>query len=232
SDEIDLSSLLESYEYDFNGFKQNGFERLDRDTIVKLCDTLRSKGIHVRKGAGIKIALALTERLTIDSKWSNEDPQRPIQDSPTISRSTNPLRELQSQSVVKPRILYLLSSPYQMVETFKQQQQGYGKDLENLAKMYNIDEKYGGTCIESFSYKIKMFLDSCSRAQLIENALSLAFPFMLKLTALEFYYSSFQGFNLTIERLIQRFQDRFEGEEYRRNALLNWNNTNLRTWLR
>ncbi|RKF57890.1 hypothetical protein GcM3_185048 [Golovinomyces cichoracearum] len=55
---------------------------------------------------------------------------------------------------------------------------------------------------------------------------------MLKLTALEFYYSSCQGFNLTIEQLIQRFQDRFEGEEYRRNALLNLNNTNLRTWLR
>ncbi|RKF62515.1 hypothetical protein GcM3_147008, partial [Golovinomyces cichoracearum] len=218
SDEIDLSSLLESYEYDFNGFKQNDFERLDRDTIVKLRDTLRSKGIHVRKGAGIKIALALTEGLTIDSRWSNEDPQRPIQDSPTISRSTNPLRELQSQSI--------------MVEIFKQQQQGYGKELANLAKMYNIDEKYGGTCIESFNYKFNMFLDSFSRAQLTENALSLAFPIMLKLTALEFYYSSCQDFNLTIEQLIQRFQDRFEGEEYRRNALLNWNNTNLRTWLR
>ncbi|RKF82173.1 hypothetical protein GcM3_027048, partial [Golovinomyces cichoracearum] len=151
SDEIDLSSLLESYEYDFNGFKQNDLERIDRDTIVKLRDTLGSKRIHVRKGAGIKIALALTERLTIDSKWSDEDPQRPIQDPPTISRSTNPLCELQSQSI------------------------GYGKELTNLAKMYNIDEKYGGTCIESFNYKFNMFLDSCSRAQLIENALSLAF---------------------------------------------------------
>ncbi|RKF82172.1 hypothetical protein GcM3_027047, partial [Golovinomyces cichoracearum] len=55
---------------------------------------------------------------------------------------------------------------------------------------------------------------------------------MLKLTALWFYYSSSQGFNLTIEQLIQRFQDRFEGEEYRRIALPNWNNTYLRTWLR
>ncbi|KAI6249857.1 hypothetical protein HI914_01664 [Erysiphe necator] len=119
-----------------------------------------------------------------------------------------------------------------MVETFKQQQQGYGKELANLAKMYNIDEKYGNTSTESFNYKFNMFLDSCSRAQLAENALPLAFPVMLKLTALEFYYSSCQGFNLTIQQLIQKFQDQFEGEEYRRNALLNWNNTNFRTWLR
>ncbi|KAI6249864.1 hypothetical protein HI914_01663 [Erysiphe necator] len=53
--------------------------KLDRDTIVKLRDTLRLKGIYVRKGAGIKIALALSERLTIDSKWPNEDPQRSLQ---------------------------------------------------------------------------------------------------------------------------------------------------------
>ncbi|POS82943.1 hypothetical protein EPUL_006241, partial [Erysiphe pulchra] len=223
SDEIDQCSILESYEYDFNDFKQVDFERLDRDTIVKLRDTLRLKGIHVRKGAGIKIALALSERLTIDSKWPNEDPQRPLQKPSTNSKPTNP---------IKFRTPHLLPSPYQMVETFKQQQQGYGKELANLAKMYNINEKYGGTSTESFNYKFNMFLDSCSRAQLAENALPLAFPIMLKLTALEFYYSSCQGFNLTIEQLIQKFQDQFEGEEYRRNALLNWNNTNLRTWLR
>ncbi|RKF60189.1 hypothetical protein GcC1_168020 [Golovinomyces cichoracearum] len=39
SEKIDLSSILESYEYDINGFKQNDFKRIDRDTIVKLRDT-------------------------------------------------------------------------------------------------------------------------------------------------------------------------------------------------
>ncbi|KAI0991583.1 hypothetical protein K3495_g16604, partial [Podosphaera aphanis] len=77
-----------------------------------------------------------------------------------------------------------------------------------------------------------MFLDFCKRVQLTENALPLAFPTMLKLTALEYYYSSCQGFNFTIQQLIKRFQDQFEGEEYRRNALLNWNNVNFRDWLR
>ncbi|KAI1004771.1 hypothetical protein K3495_g3441, partial [Podosphaera aphanis] len=38
SNEIDPSSLLESYEYDFDGFKETDFERLDRDYIVKLRD--------------------------------------------------------------------------------------------------------------------------------------------------------------------------------------------------
>lgn len=81
--------------------------------------------------------------------------------------------ELQTLSTVNFRTPHLPPSPYQMAGTFKQQQQSYG-----------------GTSTESFNYKFNMFLDSCSRAQLAENALPLVFPIMLKLTAIDVYYSS------------------------------------------
>ncbi|KAI6250387.1 hypothetical protein HI914_01804 [Erysiphe necator] len=177
---------LESYEYDFNDYKRVDFERLDTDTIIKLRDTLRLKGIHVRKRADL-LLIHNGQIKTLNNPYKD---LQPILNGLTC--------ELQTLSTVNFRTPHLPPSPYQMAGTFKQQQQSYGKELANLAKIYNLDEKLGGTSTESFNYKFNMFLDSCSRAQLAENALPLSF-------------------NLTIEHLIKKFQDQFEGEEYRRN---------------
>ena len=50
--------------------------------------------------------------------------------------------------------------------------------------------------------------------------------------ALEYYYSSCQAIDLTIQQLFDRFEAHFEGEEHRRNMLREWNTINLRGLLR
>ena len=51
---------------------------------------------------------------------------------------------------------------------------------------------------------------------------------MLAGAALEYYYTSCRSQNLDITALYERLRSRFEGEEYRRNMLREWNSTTLR----
>ncbi|KAI1000166.1 hypothetical protein K3495_g8031 [Podosphaera aphanis] len=74
------------------------------------------------------------------------------------------------------------------------------------------------------------FMDLAAKAEIPRTALSIAFSVMIKGMALEFFYSSCQRFDLTINQLIQKFQDHF-GEEHRRNILREWNKISLRSML-
>ena len=77
-----------------------------------------------------------------------------------------------------------------------------------------------------------IFMDLCSRADIPPKILPLAFPTMLRSTALEYYYSSCMGSGLTMHQLLDEFQAHFEGAAHRRNKLREWNSISLRTSIR
>ena len=66
---------------------------------------------------------------------------------------------------------------------------GYGRELSNLAKIYTNDAKYSGRN-DSFTFKLAIFHDICSRADVPPEAKMKAFPTMLKGPAIDNYSSN------------------------------------------
>ncbi len=66
---------------------------------------------------------------------------------------------------------------------------GHGRELSNLAKIYTDDAKYSGRN-DSFTFKLAIFHDICSRADVPTEAKMKAFPTMLKGLALDNYSSN------------------------------------------
>ena len=56
-----------------------------------------------------------------------------------------------------------LYSPGDKPSQKSSQDQGYGKELANLARMYDNEMKYRGEQ-DSFEFKLAIFLDDCERA--------------------------------------------------------------------
>ncbi|RKF57353.1 putative glycosyl transferase [Golovinomyces cichoracearum] len=57
------------------------------------------------------------------------------------------------------------------------------------------------------------------------------YPTILHGRALEYYYMNCQNRNLSVDNLITRFKEYFEGAQHRRHRLFEWNNINLRNIL-
>src|SRR6266568_8013257 len=58
------------------------------------------------------------------------------------------------------------------------QNQGFGKELTNLAKIYTEDNKYSGED-DNFDFKLTIFHDLCNRADVPQEAKAKAYPTML-----------------------------------------------------
>lgn len=100
---------------------------------------------------------------------------------------------------------------------------GYSREHTSLNKLYYNQMKYSDNG-NMFDYKFDIFLCNCENADIPADALEIAFPTMLKEEALEFYYSFYSGWqHQTIEELCKEIKDNFEGVEYRRTLLANWN---------
>ncbi|RKF76572.1 hypothetical protein GcM3_078032 [Golovinomyces cichoracearum] len=125
------------------------------------------------------------------------------------------------------RVPCTLPTPYEMIDKVLNNPKicGHGRELMALNRMYCEENKYGGEPTESFAYKFNIFIDLVVKAELPLDSLTIAFSTMLKEMAC-------QGINLTIKKLVKRFQDHFEGEEHRRNMLREWNAINLRVIFR
>ena len=66
---------------------------------------------------------------------------------------------------------------------------GHGRELSNLAKIYTDDAKYSGRN-DSFTFKLAIFHDICSSADVPPEAKMKAIPTMLKGLALDYYSSN------------------------------------------
>lgn len=107
---------------------------------------------------------------------------------------------------------------------------GYGRELSNLAKMYTEESKYSGEN-DSFTFKLAIFNDICSRADVPAEARMKAFPTMLKGLALDYYYSniSITGLTMNFDQVCYLIRAYFEGAEYKRSILSKWNSITLRS---
>lgn len=85
-------------------------------------------------------------------------------------------------------VYYLLSANYlstAMVTTSI----SHGKKLSDLAKIYTKDVKYSNSN-DSFTFKLAIFYNICSKADVLSKTKMKAFFTMLKSLALDYYYSN------------------------------------------
>jgi hypothetical protein len=108
--------------------------------------------------------------------------------------------------------------------------QGFGKELTNLAKMYTEDNKYSGED-DNFDFKFTIFYDLCSRADVPQEAKVKAYPTMLRGLALDHYYTNLKNVTMTLSfnQICDATRHYFEGPEYRRGILGQWNSITLRS---
>ncbi|SLM41421.1 hypothetical protein LPUS_12414 [Lasallia pustulata] len=191
--------LGELYEMDFDQFRAEDFERCEHNTQVLLCNVLQSQGLYIKKGRGIKIARELAHAIHTETKWPDDDPEKPIP-----SRTNTPIHQdppydqarrlAAEQSRSQPRQPEDRSCrpEDQVIDTLaRMEMSGHGRELMAIAKSYtNDNHKYNGEATDSFNYKFTIFVDHCERAEVPQNALSKAFPTMLTGIALEFYYTN------------------------------------------
>ena len=81
----------------------------------------------------------------------------------------------------------------------------------------------------NFDFKLRIFVDTATKVDLLEEGYKRAISTMLKGLALDYYYSTLLTDSLSFEQICQAIKDHFEDDNYRRNALVNWNNITLET---
>ncbi|RKF74206.1 hypothetical protein GcM1_240023 [Golovinomyces cichoracearum] len=106
---------------------------------------------------------------------------------------------------------------------------GFGKEIANMAKIYTEEQKYGGTN-ESLDFKLKFFYDICSRADIPQKAYSNALQTLLKGLALDIYFMN-ELSNISFQNAIEHLRNYFQGPEFHRKNLSEWNITTLKTFI-
>ena len=152
--------LWEVFEDDFEGFTKETFQKGGKDATRKLRDCLRAKGIYIPKDRKL-IAANLESALNGYQEWPVDDEERPVQDLPPDERLSP-----EEEPSVQPNFARTARHT---------RRYGYGKELVMLLKMHGEEHKYSGEN-DNFDYKYQIFLDSCDRADIPEEALMIAFP--------------------------------------------------------
>src|SRR5882762_10475921 len=114
---------------------------------------MRERGVYVRKGRGIQVANELHKAVHEDSPWPDDDPDKPelvlratIPAPPTAVTTTIPTPAAITTTYCRH---YNPSTPSTTTTT------EYGRELGNLAKMYEGKMKYGGA-MDNFNHKYSM----------------------------------------------------------------------------
>lgn len=106
---------------------------------------------------------------------------------------------------------------------------GTGRELANLAKSYTDMSKYGGSK-DRFDFKLTIFKAMCERCNLPQDRWIQGLPIMLKGDAEKYYYQSIYP-KITdmvpFESIIAKLKVNFEGIEYQRGILQEWQDTSL-----
>ncbi len=107
---------------------------------------------------------------------------------------------------------------------------GHQRKLSNLAKIYTDDAKYSGRN-NSFTFKLAIFHDICSRADVPPETKMKAFPTMLKGLALDYYYSNISTITIAMnfDQVCNSIRNYFEGAEYKQSNLSKWNKLTLKS---
>ena len=106
----------------------------------------------------------------------------------------------------------------------------YGKELANLTKLYIDEFKYSGEN-DNFDFKLTIFTDLCQKADILKQEFSQAYSTILRGLALDHYYTNLKSNPLSVpfNKLYEAIRNYFEGPEYKRDILTQWNAIKLRT---
>lgn len=98
---------------------------------------------------------------------------------------------------------------------------GHGKELSNLAKIYINNTKYSGWN-NSFTFKLAIFYNIYSRADVLSKAKVKTFSIIFKDLALDYYYSNINTSTIAInfDKVYNSIKNYFEGVEYKQSVLL------------
>jgi hypothetical protein len=103
----------------------------------------------------------------------------------------------------------------------------YSREAATIAKIYTDDQKYAGVA-NSFDFKLTIFYDICKRSGVPPDGYMTVFPTMLKGLAQDYYYSSSMS-TRTFEEACNHIRQFFEGPEFYRKNLNEWNATSLQS---
>ena len=99
-----------------------------------------------------------------------------------------------------------------------------------MAKLYTDEAKYSGEN-DNFDFKLTIFTDLCQKADIPKQEFSQAYSTMLRGLALDHYYTNLKSNPLSVsfDKLCESTRNYFEGSEYKRDILTQWNALKLRT---
>ena len=248
--------LWEQFQEDFESFTEDTFKSANQTSVRKLRNQLRKYGVWVKKERrGGTAAQALYKTLLEEdlAPWSEEEVRACVNagevfDSRRIDiilnkrtktftstrlTTTDTLEygdspeddqpEAEQPEVERPGAKQGTEQPPE-----KQQQQGHGKKLANLVRLYIDDMNYSGEN-DNFDFKLTMFHDLCNRADIPDHVKTKAFPTMLRSLALDYYYANIVNKRLNFNEICSAITNYFEGPEYKRSVLSKWNSTSLRS---
>ena len=103
----------------------------------------------------------------------------------------------------------------------------YSREQTTVLKLYTDEQKYDGVS-SSFDFKLTIFHNICKRSGLPPDGYMTAFPIMLKGLALDhFFNSDLEG--RTFTEACNHIRHFFEGPEYYRRNLTEWNTQTLQS---
>ncbi|KAF2185682.1 hypothetical protein K469DRAFT_526945, partial [Zopfia rhizophila CBS 207.26] len=104
------------------------------------------------------------------------------------------------------------------------------REIINVGKFYNNNPtiQFGGEPFDFLDTKLPIFYDNCTRCALPVYSWHMAFSFMLKGKARQYYYDNLFNKELSFEQLVQRTKDRFHSLENRQMYMREWQSTTLR----
>ncbi len=130
----------------------------------------------------------------------------------------SPANHIQPSMLHAHSVNYLLSGSNPLMATITTSI-GHDRELSNLAKIYINEAKYSGRN-DSFTFKLAIFHDICSRSDVPLEAKMKTFPTMLKGLALDYYYSniSTRVVALNFDQVCNSIRNYFKRAEYKQSV--------------
>ena len=248
--------LWADFEYDFQGWTEPTFDLVSSKSLTKLRDNLKNRGVFIKTGSAYKIAKTLTATTLAgdDPLWTDEEALFWASNHNVKSwRITHRLKQIEagkpidklllpSSMVITPDLLRRQDTGFFGTNSHQDQVQppplppktpdpapedaNWGQRIGNLNKIYEESSKYSAEG-DNFDYKLRIFYDKCRMTSVPEEAYGIAFPTMLKGTALEHYHQSLSGPSMSFYNLCTRIKAHFEGPNYTTESLQKWTLTDM-----
>ena len=216
--------LWEGFLDDYCSFTLKTFWNCDINTIKDIREHLRQNGVYVRKSCGMEVAKILFKLLQ-----ENEPAKWPANDLPTATGTSaiQPTGTSAIQPTGTSAIQPTGTSAIQPTGTSAIQPtatEDYSRQIATLSKLYTDEMKYNGQK-DNFDFKFEVFQTYCVQAGVPQAAYTIAINIMLKDQALKYYFTHLK--NEPLESICIRLKGNFEGDEYKRDILDEWNGIKL-----